>query len=246
MKIKADVNLIIVFSAFLLLSGCATINTIANTNVDIDTSNLSRSNAPDASVNVLVTVTDKRNFIDGSEDAKDHSINNVPAYQHLKGQEARVIGRKTTNYGYVGRARPVGHLLLPENQTVSGLVKAAIESVLRENGWKVLDNESERTPKTNIIDVSVSRFWMWPDPHFVYWTMYADITADVMNTSLFKNPITITGQHNENFYTDTTLYLGYDNVLQAVYKAFKADAKAKLGTPSKPVQTIKKTRRKAR
>ena len=221
MQVKPNFLLLSIVACLMLLSGCA----ISTSTIDIDTSKLSVSNQQEASETVYVrTVVDEREFVEGKKDSSKHAIN--PIDKKLIGKKPIVIGRKSNYMGI-----PLSNIILPETQNVSMLAKSAIESALIENGWNVLKNESEINNRTKIVDVKVLRFWTWVTPGFWSITLWADIKSDVPKSPSSNEKVTIEGKYSENFQTGVES--NYRKVLQEAYDAFEADAKAKLGKPSK-------------
>lgn len=202
----------------LLLSGCAT-NTSTFT---IDTSSLSTANKPDAARTVYVkTVVDERYF---DPKTKDPSVPSIDGETDSAKDQA--IGRKRNTYG-----KALGKLVLADTQSVRSLTRAAIESALIDNGWKVIKSKKEVTDKTKIIDVKIQKFWSWMNPGFWQITLSANISAKLPKSPYDNKEVTIEGSYSEGFQVGTET--NWNTVLQNAYKAFVRDAKAKLEDPDK-------------
>jgi uncharacterized lipoprotein YajG len=204
------------FIGTLLLSGCAT-NTSTLT---VDTSQLSTANKPEATETVFVqTVVDDRIFEPKTRDASIPSVN-----VKTEEQKDHAIGRKRNAFG-----KALGRIVLTEDQTVRTLVKAAVESALIDNGWKVVQSDKDVTAKTKVIDVRIVRFWSWVTPGFDFVSLWTKIEAKIPKAPATNEEVQIRGFHSLRFpfISDNE----WNTSLQEAYKAFIDNAKRKLGKP---------------
>ena len=129
----------------------------------------------------IVRVSDERTFelkprIPSIPSIKDGNITD-------KTITARAIARKRNGYGAA-----MGDILLPEGETVEGLVKAAVTRACRESGYRVVDQNETGFPSAIPLEASVQQFWAWFTPGF--WTIDTDFIAEVKivgDVSGFKN-----------------------------------------------------------
>ncbi|HEV7801568.1 MAG TPA: flagellar biosynthesis protein [Burkholderiales bacterium] len=74
---------------------------------------------------------------------------------------ARAIGRKRNGYG-----KAMGDVVLPEGQTVSSLVSAALTRGLREAGYRVIAKGDAGYEQAIPVSARVDQFWAWFNPGF--------------------------------------------------------------------------------
>ena len=102
----------------------------------------------------LVSVTDSRLFefrptTPDIPSLSEDEINNDSI-------KARAFARKRNSYG-----KALGDVVLPENQTVAGIMKPALENAFRAAGYRVLEPGNPEFDKAIPVEVKVIQFWSW-------------------------------------------------------------------------------------
>ena len=72
---------------------------------------------------------------------------------------ARAIARKRNGYG-----RAMGDVVLPEGNTVAGLVRAAATKALQDAGYTVVDDKSPNYAVALPLAIDIEQFWAWFTP----------------------------------------------------------------------------------
>lgn len=116
------------------------------------------------------TVEDHREFV-------DHPANpNIPSVRGGKegasdAELLRAIARKRNSYGAA-----MGNILLPEGQSVVGLVMAMLQTAVNESGNHVVTSESAATGGGVILDVDIDQLWGWFNPGF--WAISVEVEIE--------------------------------------------------------------------
>lgn len=198
------------------VSGCAT----STGTIEYDTSKLVKQNSPSAQVSVFIkTITDERVF---DEHTKDPSVPSVDGHSEYAKDHA--IARKRNSYG-----KALGKIILPENQSVKGLSREAIESALHENGWKVVKDENDVTPETKLVNVKINKFWSWMNPGFWQITLTSNIEVTMDKAPKTGELLTVEGKYAEGFQVGSGE--NWRTVMQKAYETFVYNLKQALGKP---------------
>lgn len=151
---KSVEKVLVVSLLLVFLSGCATSRGV----LEIQ--------EPAASVNPAEGVALKFERI---SDNRKFEINpKQPDIPSLKNNEindqlitSRAIARKRNSYG-----KALGDILLPEGQTVVGVVEKSLTRGLRENGYRVLIEGEAGYDDALPLEVDIEEFWGWFSPGF--------------------------------------------------------------------------------
>jgi len=145
-------NLLLLFGV-LALSGCATTRGVLDVEQQVE------ENPATGQPVTFVRVSDNRKF----EVAPP-----IPSIPSLKGGEvgnpaitSRAIARKRGGFG-----QALGDILLPEGQTVAGLVQEALTDSFRERGYRVVTEADPDFADAVPLEVDIERFWGWFQPGF--------------------------------------------------------------------------------
>ena len=165
MTIIRGVKILLVFTFLAGLSACAVDRSTVS--VDPPESIANPVNGVDVK---LVSVTDNRMFefrptTPDIPSLSEDEINNDSI-------KARAFARKRNSYG-----KALGDVVLPENQTVAGIMKPALENAFRAAGYRVLEPGDPAFEKAIPIDVKVVQFWSWID--WGFWELGLHNKAEV-------------------------------------------------------------------
>ena len=114
----------------------------------------------------IIEIRDLRPFAVDPDDPASPSLASE-ADVHNPAVTERAVGRKRGSYG----AR-LGDVLLPEGQTVTGLVRSAATTALREKGYIVVDDPS--LPEVVPLSIDIEQFWAWFKPGLLQVTVEFD------------------------------------------------------------------------
>lgn len=147
------VQKILILAAMIVVSGCATSRGV------LDVSQEVAENPVTGEAVKFVRISDNRQFqIDPPEpnipSLKNNEIND-PAIT------SRAIARKRNSFG-----KALGDILLPEDQTVAGLVESSLVNGFRENGYRVVTAGDSGYDDAAPIEVDIEKFWGWFNPGF--------------------------------------------------------------------------------
>lgn len=212
MKTFNRFSLALLASSLLLLTGCAT-NT---SELTLDTSSVSNAANPQSQTTVYVrSSADKRHF---EEAPRTPDIPSVMC--ETAEEQDHAIGRKRNGFG-----KALGKLILPPEQSVTGLTQSAIEAAFKENGVRVV-NKDEVTADTKVIDVDVNKFWAWVEMGFWQITLSSDMSAGVRVNDAEDPAFTVEGSYHEGF--QGAFESNWLTVLNTAYQTFCLDAKEKV------------------
>jgi uncharacterized lipoprotein YajG len=141
------------------VTGCATNRGVLNVQTQVP------PNPTSGKAVKIVTVVDQRKFEAASRNPSVPSLKDSDIAN--KAITERAIARKRNTYG-----KALGDILLPEGQTVEGLVRDALTRAFRESGYRVVE-EGDATP----IEVEVDQFWAWFTPGF--WAASLEFEAKI-------------------------------------------------------------------
>ena len=149
---RSSWSVLLIVVAF-VVSGCATTRGVLEVAEE-------ESVNPDSGQAVkIVQVVDTREFqIDPPQpdipSLKNNEVND-PAIT------SRAIARKRNSFGAA-----MGDILLPEGQTVMGLVSSSLAKGLRENGFRVVSESDPDFASAAPLEVEIAKFWGWFQPGF--------------------------------------------------------------------------------
>jgi hypothetical protein len=156
---KTMQNSLILLAIAILVSGCATTRGVLEIEAE-------ESVNPESGQAVkIVQVVDSREFQTAPPEPDIPSLKNNeiddPAIT------SRAIARKRNTFG-----QAMGDILLPEGQTVMGLVSSSLAKGLRENGFRVLEESAAEYAAAAPIGVDIEKFWGWFQPGFWQLTLH--------------------------------------------------------------------------
>jgi hypothetical protein len=129
----------------------------------------------------ITTVADARNFATNPDDPTQPSLGDPDDIANAQ-LTARAIGRKRNTYG-----QALGDVVLPEGQTVAGVVTGITRRALEEAGYRVVDAGSPDYAKAAAVAVKVDQFWGWSRPGF--WSITMSFEGKVaLDSDLVTNP----------------------------------------------------------
>ena len=169
-----------------LLSGCALGRSVIDVNV------------PDVAAAAtgqpvkIVEVKDARVFLASPKDPSQPSLSDEADLKNVA-ITSRAVGRKRNGYGAA-----LGDLVLPENRTVSGLVKIAAVQALQEKGYRVVEAASPDYAEATPLTLKVEQFWAWFTPGFVSITMSFDSSVTLTGGVVAPSPATARGQFSSS------------------------------------------------
>jgi len=136
-----------------VLSGCATSRGV------LDITQEETVNPESGEAIKFVRVTDNRQFqIDPPQadvpSLKNDEVNNSAI-------TSRAIARKRNTFG-----KALGDILLPEDETVAGLVEDSLTRGFRENGYRVVGQTDSDFEEAIPVEVDIEKFWGWFNPGF--------------------------------------------------------------------------------
>lgn len=164
---KRQIGLLLMLLS-LFLGGCATSRSVLDVNVPA-TTEASPRNGKEVYIN---SVTDKRIF---EVSPKTPSIPSLdPSEESNPDVTLRAVGRKRNGYG-----KALGDILLKDGETVETLLAASMRKAFAESGYKILNDRSQATADTYIVDGSIEKFWTWINMGFWQLTVSTEIATTV-------------------------------------------------------------------
>ncbi|MFC4270609.1 flagellar biosynthesis protein [Sneathiella chungangensis] len=149
MVISQKVRIFFIFIFLMGLSACAVDRSTVSVEAPEDISN------PVNGVEVkLVTVTDDRvfEFKPATPDIPSLSESEI-ANTDIK---ARAFARKRNSYG-----QALGDVILPEGQTVAGIMRRALMHAFRSAGYRVIEPGDPGYENAVPVDAKIIQFWSW-------------------------------------------------------------------------------------
>lgn len=138
----------------LLLSGCA----VGRSTVEIRPP--SAANPDGGAYASIVSVNDLRMFEARPRDAGTPSLQNAADISDTS-ITSRAVARKRGGFGMA-----LGDILLPPEQTVAGLVRAAARKALADKGYTIVEADSPHYTAAVPVSIDVVQFWSWFSPGF--------------------------------------------------------------------------------
>jgi hypothetical protein len=87
--------------------------------------------------------------------------------------KARAIARKRNTYG-----KALGDVILPEGQTVAGIMEKALENAFRSAGYRVMEPGDPAYDTAIPVEAKVIQFWSWID--WGFWELAVHNRAEVL------------------------------------------------------------------
>lgn len=140
----------------LALSACA----LGRSVIDVAPPSASASALDAKAFAKIVEVRDSRKFEASPSDAGTPSLQSASEIND-KNITSRAVARKRGGFGMA-----LGDVVLPEGQTVSGLVRGAAQKALQEKGYAVVDEGSPRYAAALPLSIDIVDFWSWFSPGF--------------------------------------------------------------------------------
>jgi len=139
---------------FIILSGCATSRGVLEIQEPVESTNPSEGTALK-----FERISDNRKFEISPKQPDTPSLKNNEINDQLI--TSRAIARKRNSYG-----KALGDILLPEGQTVVGVVEKSLTRGFRENGYRVLFEGEIGYDDALPLEVDIVEFWGWFSPGF--------------------------------------------------------------------------------
>jgi len=150
---KSPCSRLLLLAGVLALSACATSRGVLDVERAVD------ENPATGQPVTFARVSDNRKF----EIAPP-----IPSIPSLKGGEvgnpaitSRAIARKRGGFG-----QALGDILLPEGDTVAGIVQEALTDAFRDRGYRVVSESDPDFAEAVPLEVDIERFWGWFQPGF--------------------------------------------------------------------------------
>ncbi|MBR9772189.1 MULTISPECIES: flagellar biosynthesis protein [unclassified Halomonas] len=152
-----------------LLQGCAT----SRSTVDVQTPNTGTVSQAHTGPSLYIrNVTDQRHFEEAPRSADIPSLGFEGAEAATDELKSRAIGRKRNGYG-----KALGDVLLPEDKTITELVRVYASEGFEDAGWNVV-NSADASDDVTTVDIGVTRFWTWVKPGFWAIALNTDIETE--------------------------------------------------------------------
>ena len=199
-----------------VVSGCATSRSSLDINVPVTV-----DNAQFAEKEVYInSITDKRVF-----EASPRSPN-IPSLDPSEASspeiKLRAVGRKRNTYG-----KALGDILLKEGETVETLLAASVRKAFAESGYKILNDRSQATANTYIVDGAIDQFWTWFTPGFWQITIATEIGTTLTITPPESGEIKKVSA-NSQLHAQTGLESNYIESIQNALQAYIGELKRQL------------------
>jgi hypothetical protein len=122
---------------------------------EIDVATRAPKAPPPRQAVAIIEIRDLRSF---QVDPGRPELPSLPSEAAIKDSRstARTVGRTRNAYNM-----KLGDVVLPENQTVAGLVRDAVTTALREQGYAVVNDPA---PGVLPLSVDIQQFWAWFEP----------------------------------------------------------------------------------
>jgi len=166
---KRLIHIMLTVFAVVFFTGCATSRGIMPLTVPA-------AGEAQTSRNVTVyisSVTDARVFESRPKSPDIPSLRGGSASQATEDIKARAIARKRNGFG-----KALGDILLPEDQTVSSVMREMVASAFRSAGYKVADSPANAVS----LDVTIDKYWSWINMGAWALTITAHAETDIKAT----------------------------------------------------------------
>ena len=176
-----------VVAAMALLGGCATSRSVV-----LPDGGTAVENPAQGLAVRIETVEDIRRF---EAAPKTPDIPSLPADDILNTSlTSRAIARKRNGFGMA-----LGDVLLPENQTVSQLVRDALAQGFRRAGYRVLKVGEAGYEQATPITARINEFWSWFNPGFASVTIKNRAAVDLAGAvPSLQNGVTVRNEVSES------------------------------------------------
>ncbi len=166
MKLKT-LSFLFLIGVTLLITGCAINRGILDVRMNVP------MNASSGEAVKIVRVDDKRIFELNPRNASIPSLKNGEIND--KAITSRAVARKRNGFG-----KALGDILLPEDRTVSDLVKEAVAKAFIESGYRVVEKNDPDYASAKPVEVDIDRFWSWITMGF--WALGLNFEAKIKIT----------------------------------------------------------------
>ncbi|WP_409523690.1 hypothetical protein [Nitrincola sp. MINF-07-Sa-05] len=166
--------LLLLVTISLFLGGCATNRGV----LDLDVPDSASTEQPNGKSVYINSVTDNRIFEQNPATPDIPSLGFGGSESASAELKHRAIARKRNSYG-----KALGDILLPENRTVESVITDSLVRSLSELGYVIVENQSDITDETIIIDTSIEKFWSWMNPGFWALTLTSEIETNISISS---------------------------------------------------------------
>lgn len=167
MKFKIKTLILAVFIP-LLLNACASNRGVISLNIPAPQSEAKYNNE----TIFIKSVTDNRIFEEKPTSPNIPSLGFGGAEKASVTLKKRAVARKRNAYG-----KALGDIILQEGETVESIIKGSLARSFTELGYKVINEKSQITKDTIIIEASINKFWSWMNIGF--WTLGLTSEIDV-------------------------------------------------------------------
>jgi len=154
------------------LSACATSRSVIS--VDVPNRGPEAAGVPAK----IIEVVDSRKFSVDPHNPSLPSIGNASEITDPK-LTSRAVGRKRNGFGAA-----LGDIVLPEGQTVPGLVRSAAQQALREKGYRVVESDSPDYAAAAPLALNIEQFWTWMRPGFSELKFYFEASVTIKGSDL--------------------------------------------------------------
>lgn len=143
----------LLFAAILITSGCATSRGVLDIPLE------QAVNPASGKAIKFMRISDNREFQIDPKQADIPSLKNKEITDSAI--TSRAIARKRNSYG-----KALGDILLPEDQTVAGLVEHSLARGFQKNGYRVITPDDAEYDTAIPVEVDIRQFWGWFSPGF--------------------------------------------------------------------------------
>ena len=119
----------------------------------------------------ITEVRDLRPFSINPSDPSQPSIGNDADIQNAA-VTSRAVARKRNSFGMA-----MGDVMLAENASVAGLVRASAKKALQDKGYVVVDEGAANSANALSLAIDVEQFWSWMQPGFTTLTFTFNSTV---------------------------------------------------------------------
>ncbi len=160
-------------AAAALTSGCA----LSRSEVPLASPAMAAAQAPVSKKRIVLvrSVRDERQFAaEAPADPSVPSLKQQGTAQDAAAARARAFARKRNGFN-----QPLGDVLLPDGQTVAGVVQENVVAAFRQAGYRTTFDPAEAGPAPLVVDVHIRQFWAWTHMGFWSGTLTAEISTDI-------------------------------------------------------------------
>ncbi len=141
--------------------------------------------APTKAIAKITEIRDLRQFETNSPQASMPSLGDANEVKDPK-FTSRAIGRKRNGYGMA-----MGDVMLPENTTVTTLVRNAAARALQDKGYRVVDQASPEFNTAPSLAIDIEQFWAWVQLGFFEGAMNFEARTTLLGPLVDQNPAAV-------------------------------------------------------